>query len=934
MPPSQLFLCYAREDAAFCDTLAAALRERDIAVRWDRSLSPTLDYAEQIRGMIRSSDAFAIVLSKASVESPECRSELQYAIELGKRLIPILKDSDFDPDSLPETVRKIQWCLCSPGLPFDSGVAQIQDALHTSPELIPMHTRLLNRSQEWETSARDGNLLLRDPALREAEAWLLEVSKTETLPQATALQRDYLHFSRTDSVRRARRFRVVASVVIAVLVAITAVAVYFKGVSDRSTERAVQEADRANHEATLKEQEADRANRNAEESKRFAADSNRNAAEARHNADVANERSRTLLEEQGRLDLLAGRWESASLFLTEAYRAGADTPSLRLMLAAAALPLQGVTAVLHGGDAPVSCAALSADGRRLIAGSTDGVARVWDVRTSRLIASLEHEGPVDEVYLNTNGTRALVVAVPSKVEDDLDQIGLLTYEPYATLWNVSTSRWIEVDHWGLAQEFREKKQPPRVAIHASGGSFVMFGLEDEEFSFADGRKIAARAPKTTPNLGTRGREVCADSGIPAEDLPYHRNANILLSCGSTIVTTGAENHVVIWAAPWRTTPVAMVKTARAMIAFRGASSDLAILSPQGEFSQIPAKARSASASIPTGVEALELSPNGSWLLARRDKSGELVDLDKLARRESDVTLDEYGRVDGHRYSRSGQHLLIWTETRSRNDRTVRIDLHLEPMPGSKGRGDSVITSTFPVVVAAASDVGNAFAAEAPGRTWLWRDRVLLDYRQERSASYIEFSANGRYLASALDDGAILVRDLGATAKGGSDPTVKALHSHSGGATYVDFDRTGRRLASASDDGTAKLWDLEKSALIATCRGHAGTIHSVRFSPDATLLATAGDDQTARVWEVPSCRELLRLNHSSAVLTAIFDARGQRLATVDSASVRVWDLPRETRSPADMAALVSRLAPVCLVEGRLGRWSTPAIGADRGVCLVR
>jgi hypothetical protein len=41
--------------------------------------------------------------------SPECRSEIQHAVDLGKRLIPILKDPDFEAERLPDPVRKIQW---------------------------------------------------------------------------------------------------------------------------------------------------------------------------------------------------------------------------------------------------------------------------------------------------------------------------------------------------------------------------------------------------------------------------------------------------------------------------------------------------------------------------------------------------------------------------------------------------------------------------------------------------------------------------------------------------------------------------------------------------------------------------------------------------------------------------------------------------------
>jgi WD40 repeat protein len=153
-------------------------------------------------------------------------------------------------------------------------------------------------------------------------------------------------------------------------------------------------------------------------------------------------------------------------------------------------------------------------------------------------------------------------------------------------------------------------------------------------------------------------------------------------------------------------------------------------------------------------------------------------------------------------------------------------------------------------------------------------------------------------------------------------------------TSLAFDDASRRLATASTDGTARIWDLAAGTPLATCQGHRGSVTTVDISSDGSLLATAGNDGTARVWELPACRELLRFGrHQGTVRAAVFDVAASRLATVDSATVYLWDLPRESRSADELAARLALVSPVCIVTDQLGRSSVPPKGSARR-CSVR
>jgi WD40 repeat protein len=82
--------------------------------------------------------------------------------------------------------------------------------------------------------------------------------------------------------------------------------------------------------------------------------------------------------------------------------------------------------------------------------------------------------------------------------------------------------------------------------------------------------------------------------------------------------------------------------------------------------------------------------------------------------------------------------------------------------------------------------------------------------------------------------------------------------------------------TASEDRTAKVWDAQQGRLLASLKGHTEPVQSAAFSPDGTRVVTASKDRTAKV----------------------------------------WDTHPETRTPAEIAALVRCHAPWQLEAGVL------------------
>lgn len=203
---ARVFISYSRSDSAVVDEIVAGLEyDGGFQVTIDRDdIHEGEQWKARIRNLITNADTVVFILSRQSATSEVVRWELELALKLSKRVLPVQIEPLKGIDS-PYELSSLNYVRFDPeedGRPrsFIGGLSSIRRALKTDLEWVREHTRLLTRAHEWNSSGQPENRLLFGKDIAEAKSWLERHPGSDVEP--TDLHRDFIAASeRAEALR-------------------------------------------------------------------------------------------------------------------------------------------------------------------------------------------------------------------------------------------------------------------------------------------------------------------------------------------------------------------------------------------------------------------------------------------------------------------------------------------------------------------------------------------------------------------------------------------------------------------------------------------------------------------------------------------------------------------------------------------------------------
>lgn len=528
--------------------------------------------------------------------------------------------------------------------------------------------------------------------------------------------------------------------------------------------------------------------------------------------------------------------------------------------------------------------AFSPDGKVLATGSADGLAKLWDLETGRVVRTLAgHKGRIDSLAWSPDG-KTLATG---------------SFDHTANLWDVDTGR---VKHALTKHRFGVTA----VAFSPNGKLLVTAGRDDtaELWDVATGQDLRTVARHSTVirsaafshdgrTLATGGGDgvvLLSDvtTGRPLHELAQHSKAvlTVAFSQDDETLATGSEDATVkLWSVKSGDLLKTLTKHGywivfvefspdRRSIAVGGFEGPLELWDLEGKH---PKRTLAVN---PGWVKSFAFTSDWRKLAAGG--------VDHLARiwdttsgRMERVLAGRSSKVFSVEFSTKAPRLAIGSD-----DSAIRIwDLN------ASGQPQVLVGQTGEIRCVAFSPDGTKLASTSTDNTIeLWDlanpgEGTVLS-RRSGTVWSVAWSPNGQALASAGLDQTVRIQGI-------SDHSERILPNPRVMVLGVAFSPDGESLATGSARGIARIYDVasgkeETPPFV----GHTGWIFAVAFSPpDGKILATASTDQTVRLWDVATHRTLhILAKHSDAAAALAFSPDGTILASGSpDRTIKLWDV---------------------------------------------
>ena len=891
---NDVFISYSRRDKVVTQKLYEALvaANRTVWADWD-DIPAASDWFAEIKEGIEQTESVVFLLSPEWIKSNECRKELLYAVEMGKRLFPILWQQ-VDPKDVPPELARINWVYMRETDDFDKAFQTLCSAMDTDLEWIKTHTRIQVRALEWDKKKRDHSFVLRGKDLADGEQYISGAAHKS--PEPTTLQGEYVLASRKDANRRQRLTLtgVTIALVVSVVLGIAALL---------ARQYAVEQAQIA-----------------------FAREL---AAAAVSNLTVDPELSILLA-----LQAVSTTYTVNKTVVSEAEDVMRD-----------ALKTSRVRVTLSGHSDSVTDIAYSPDGKRLATASVDGTANVWHTTTGQELLTLAgHSTWVNSIAFSPDGSRLATASSDGtvKVWDATTGQELLSLSAADAVLSVAFSptsfRLATAASDGTAKVWDAASGQELLSLtgHSSQVTEITYSPDGLRLATAslDGTIKVWDATNGQELLSLRGQ---ANGELQILSVAFSPDGTRLAAAGADILGAGAgiaAENTRVWDAVTGNELLTITGHTASVndIAFSPDGLSLVTASDDGTakvWDASTGKTLLTLAGHSGGVNGITFSPDGSHVATvSSDKTAKVWNvaigeefLWIMLAGHTDFVTDITYSPNGERLATasrdgtakvwdtaSGQELLtLVADTEAVNSVAFSPDgLRLVTASNNNGTVKVWDASTGQELLAGHAEEFNAFAFSPDGlrlatvsqngtvKVWdadtgqelliLTVDTVLFDS--------LAFSPDGSRLAAAgsgVESGIAIVWDAN------TGQELISLIGDPGQVLSIAYSPDGSRLATAGSDGPragmAKIWDAATGQELLTLTGHTGWVNSIAFSPDGKRLATASDDGMAKVWDAATGRELFTLSRPTTpyliFLNIAFSPDGSRLAASSNKSVGIY-----------------------------------------------
>lgn len=193
MSNETIFFSYSRDDTEFVLNLAKNLRLAGANVWLDQlDISPGTRWDKAIENALTQSNTLLVILSKTSVESDNVLDEVSFALEEGKRVVPVLLESC----EIPFRLRRLQYADFTER--HKKGILTLIQALNLHAEVASK----LSDFAEQGTDATSEKEILDAKKIKET----IESQKSPVRGKKTILEPETVHFEKANQLPEQAKF--------------------------------------------------------------------------------------------------------------------------------------------------------------------------------------------------------------------------------------------------------------------------------------------------------------------------------------------------------------------------------------------------------------------------------------------------------------------------------------------------------------------------------------------------------------------------------------------------------------------------------------------------------------------------------------------------------------------------------------------------------